>query len=59
MLIVIDPDARGVPDPENVPVAASDQARPRLPDASPEFASGREGALLRCAQPVWLRKPAR
>jgi len=46
MLIAIDRDTRGVLDPEDVLVTASDQARRRLPDAGPEFAS-------------WQRKPAR
>jgi len=81
MLIAIDRDARGGLDPEEVLVTASDQARRKLPDAGPEFASEREsgaarvtiakqiiarartgereGALVRCARPSWLRKPAR
>jgi hypothetical protein len=46
MLIAIDRAARGVLVPEGVLVAASDQARRRLPAAGPEFAS-------------WQRKPAR
>ena len=47
MLIAIDRDTRGVLDPEDVLVTASDQARRRLPDAGPEFASEHESGAGR------------
>jgi hypothetical protein len=47
MLIAIDRAARGVLVPEGVLVAASDQARRRLPAAGPEFASERESGAAR------------